>query len=111
VVVRSGSKWFRGGSKCSLLVGGGFVVICGCNACNDDSSDRIQQDLGDLGDLEACCAAASYSFLELPAASYSPNSHHEALAMRATRKLVISTKWKEVWTIGNGSELLRCCFL
>jgi len=52
------------------LVGGGIAVICRCNACNDDSSDRIQQDLGDSEDLEACCAAASYSFLELPAASY-----------------------------------------
>jgi len=51
---------------------------------------------------------ASSSFLQLPTAPY---SHHEAFAMRAMRKLVISTEWKEVWTIGNGSELLRCCFL
>ena len=108
----------------------------------------------------ACCATASFSFLELPASFY---NHHEAAAMRTTmkmilstewkeicmigkalglvvlwlptasssflelptassssprpprsyttRELIISTEWKEVWTVGKGSELLRCSFL
>jgi len=41
-----------------------------CNACNDDSFDRPQQDLGDWEGLEACRASASSSFLKLPAAPY-----------------------------------------
>ena len=53
-----------------------------------------------LGLVVLLLPSASSSFLQLPAAPY---SHHEVVAMRATRKLVISTEWKEVWTIGKGS--------
>ena len=65
----------------------------------------MEGDLDDWKSLGACCAAASSSFIRLPAASY---SHHEAIAMRATRELVISTEWKEVQTVGKSSELLHC---
>ena len=80
------------------------------NAYNDenDSFDRAEEDLDDWKNLEACCAAASSSFLLLLAASY---SYHEAIAMRVTRELVISTEWKGVWTVRKGSGLLHCCFL
>jgi len=42
---------------------------------------------GRLGRVLSCCAAASSSFPPLPAASY---SHHETVAMRATRGTILS---------------------
>jgi hypothetical protein len=84
------------------------------NVYNDenDSFDWVEGDLDDWKSLGACYAAASPSFLELPPQLLAaPYSYHEAIAMRATRELVISTKWKDIWTVGKGSELVRCCFL
>jgi hypothetical protein len=44
-----------------------------------------------------------HSFLELPAASY---NNHEAAAMCTTMKTILSTEWKEIWTIGKALGLV-----
>jgi hypothetical protein len=83
-----------------------------CSACNDEMIISTEwKEVWAIGKgsefVVPQLPPASSSFLQLPEAPY---SHHEAVAMGAIRKLIILTEWKEVWTIGKGSELLRCCF-